>query len=507
MSGTPASGSPDSSLTCPVIASDRHNGRSALSSVWPSASASGRRGDGHVGSFGRGAPYQLRQVGDLIFRRARREGVGAGRQTLEHVAALGVALRLARLRRTQRARRTGGRGVPNRGEVHGQRDRRVRHRRAGLTVVDAPPNSAGPLLDRRRGSSVPRRLVQRRLLQQGGDERARPTVRACFLLSPPRCSSGGGLLLIQLPPRVQMVEIQDRVEHQEVAALRLAAPDRVVREQHHVALVERRRRSTAGVLRDLAAAIEQARHQQVARVGVAQDTRGRCAGGITLIAVAQLLVGDRRAPATARPSAPRALSTPARPCGMSGSSAVPRPVGRSSPSSAPPRRPPPPPTMFVTLKIGPFDATDRQVVACSRTRSGWSHRPSSTARRCPMTFSRCARRDRHARREAERAPRSSRCPSTVISRPPLRTKSCRCATPVQPRPGRMSSVSSILPRFGVSAVFFHGSGLPYIGMPLTIACGCRGRPGGKTMTSYFASQVGVLRDVLRADVGRTALAR
>ena len=37
------------------------------------------------------------------------------------------------------------------------------------------------------------------------------------------------------------------------------------------------------VLRDFAAVFDQARHEQVARVGVAQDTRGRCAGGMTLM--------------------------------------------------------------------------------------------------------------------------------------------------------------------------------------------------------------------------------
>ncbi len=73
----------------------------------------------------------------------------------------------------------------------------------------------------------------------------------------------------------------------------------------------------------------------------------------------------------------------------------------------------------------------------------------------------------------------------VISRPPLRTKSCRFATPVQPSPGRMSSVSSVLARFGVWGVTFHGSGLPNIGMPSTMLCGFPRPPGPKTMTSYL----------------------
>ena len=44
----------------------------------------------------------------------------------------------------------------------------------------------------------------------------------------------------ELSPRVQVVEIQDRVEHQEVAALRLRPPERVIREHHDVPLSVRR---------------------------------------------------------------------------------------------------------------------------------------------------------------------------------------------------------------------------------------------------------------------------
>ena len=50
------------------------------------------------------------------------------------------------------------------------------------------------------------------------------------------------------------------------------------------------------------------------------------------------------------------------------------------------------------------------------------------------------------------------------------------------------------------AVFFHGSALPHIGMPLTIAFGPR-PTGGKTMTSNFALRLSSVRDLLRADVG------
>src|SRR3954462_15056643 len=41
---------------------------------------------------------------------------------------------------------------------------------------------------------------------------------------------------IQLSPRVQLIEVQQCVEDQEIAALRLAAPDRIVREGDDVSL-------------------------------------------------------------------------------------------------------------------------------------------------------------------------------------------------------------------------------------------------------------------------------
>ena len=73
----------------------------------------------------------------------------------------------------------------------------------------------------------------------------------------------------------------------------------------------------------------------------------------------------------------------------------------------------------------------------------------------------------------------------VTSRPPRRTKARRFARPVSPKPGRMSSVESILPMLGVSVVVFQGIALPHIGMPATTACGPR-PTGAKTITSYFA---------------------
>src|SRR5229473_2351187 len=86
--------------------------------------------------------------------------------------------------------------------------------------------------------------------------------------------------------------------------------------------------------------------------------------------------------------------------------------------------------------------------------------------------------------------RAKREVSVAVSRtPPLATKDCRCATPSQPRPGRMSSVESFLPtRLGVSGVFFQGSGLPQpVAVPLMIVVDEELNPtGGKRITSYLA---------------------
>src|SRR5580704_17929532 len=76
----------------------------------------------------------------------------------------------------------------------------------------------------------------------------------------------------------------------------------------------------------------------------------------------------------------------------------------------------------------------------------------------------------------------------VRKTPPLATKDSRFPTPSQPRPGRMSSVESLLPtRFGLSGVFFHGSGFPQVlGRPLMTAVGLEKKPtGGNRMTSYL----------------------
>src|SRR5439155_14338433 len=98
-------------------------------------------------------------------------------------------------------------------------------------------------------------------------------------------------LRIQLPSSAELVEIQNRVVNQEVAAERLASPDWIVREEDDVSLVERRV-DDGRMLRDLAAVLDETRHEQIARVGVAQNHARARRGRDDVDAVAQLLVGD-----------------------------------------------------------------------------------------------------------------------------------------------------------------------------------------------------------------------
>jgi len=93
---------------------------------------------------------------------------------------------------------------------------------------------------------------------------------------------------------------------------------------------------------------------QLLRFGAtAVRPQGRAAGGITFMPfrICSSVIGTAFH-VSMRSS--RAASTPVRPCGTSGSSAVPRPVGRFPPSSGPRRRPPRPPNTFERLKIGPL---------------------------------------------------------------------------------------------------------------------------------------------------------
>src|SRR5262245_5625307 len=63
------------------------------------------------------------------------------------------------------------------------------------------------------------------------------------------------LLLCQFPPRMQLIEIQNGIEHEKVTALSFTAPERVVREEHHVTFFNRHI-NHCGALRDLVASFE-----------------------------------------------------------------------------------------------------------------------------------------------------------------------------------------------------------------------------------------------------------
>src|SRR2546427_8961317 len=92
----------------------------------------------------------------------------------------------------------------------------------------------------------------------------------------------------------------------------------------------------------------------------------------------------------------------------------------------------------------------------------------------------------------------------VSSTPLFCTNACSLARPSQARPGRMSSVESFFPtRFGVSGVFFHGSGFPQpMGMPLMMAVGPEKKKADRRKENdvVLGVQVIDLRDFLRADV-------
>src|SRR5262245_19239250 len=98
--------------------------------------------------------------------------------------------------------------------------------------------------------------------------------------------------LIKFSSGVQVVVVQDRVEDEEVASVRLAAPDRVVREEDDVALVDRNV-DDHRPLRDLGAGVEQARDEQIAGVTITHDDPRTLAGRDDADAIPQLLLANR----------------------------------------------------------------------------------------------------------------------------------------------------------------------------------------------------------------------
>ena len=73
----------------------------------------------------------------------------------------------------------------------------------------------------------------------------------------------------------------------------------------------------------------------------------------------------------------------------------------------------------------------------------------------------------------------------VMNNPPFSTNACKCSRPTQlqrrdayrPSHRVWDRCRVAPPKFGVSAVVFQGSGLPYIGAPLITACGIAASTG------------------------------
>src|ERR1700730_6084053 len=78
------------------------------------------------------------------------------------------------------------------------------------------------------------------------------------------------LLLLQLPPRIQTIEIQNRIQHQRIRPPRLPAINRIDREQNHVSVTRGHIRNRR-VLRDLFATVHQSRNQQLLVVRITQN--------------------------------------------------------------------------------------------------------------------------------------------------------------------------------------------------------------------------------------------
>src|SRR5947209_3460175 len=94
--------------------------------------------------------------------------------------------------------------------------------------------------------------------------------------------------LLRLSSGVQVIEIQDRVEDQEVAARSLAPPEGIWREEHDVPFIEWGV-DHGGVLRDVVAPVEQSGNQQIARLTISQHYTRSLAGRNQTNQVATLL--------------------------------------------------------------------------------------------------------------------------------------------------------------------------------------------------------------------------
>ena len=84
---------------------------------------------------------------------------------------------------------------------------------------DLTPNNQQAALSRRDQSSKKAAHSEERPSPPHFKELSYPSLRNLLI---------GPLLLVQLSPRVQVVEIENRIEHEEITPTRLPAPDRVI---------------------------------------------------------------------------------------------------------------------------------------------------------------------------------------------------------------------------------------------------------------------------------------
>src|SRR5512146_2361821 len=115
-----------------------------------------------------------------------------------------------------------------------------------------------------------------------------PITAMIFLLE---LMAGVSLPGIQLPAGVQVIEVEQRVQHERVAPDGFATIDRVVAEEHDVSLVHRHVHHHR-MLRNTLATIQQPRHEQIVRTAEAEHDARALIWGNDVERVAELLIRD-----------------------------------------------------------------------------------------------------------------------------------------------------------------------------------------------------------------------
>src|SRR5207245_413734 len=100
------------------------------------------------------------------------------------------------------------------------------------------------------------------------------------------------LLLGKLAAGVQVVEVEDGVEHHRVSAARLAAINRIDRKKHHVAAAGGHVHNR-GMLRDFVPTFDQTGNEQILLVGIAEDYARAVSWRNHAEPVASLFIGHR----------------------------------------------------------------------------------------------------------------------------------------------------------------------------------------------------------------------